>query len=544
MSEIEFKGKEFVRNHHLSVPYRTLEPDAAKSVGKATLDGNLIIHGDNLHALKSLLPMYAGKVNCIYIDPPYNTGNEGWCYNDNVNSPQMQEWLTHNPVGVEDGLRHDKWLCMMWPRLQLLHQLLAEDGVIFISIDDNEQHRLRILMDEIFGGENFYAMVTWSARNKPMNAGVARFKFQKSEEYILVYGKISMKEHVPFNLAKSNEREYPFKDKNSLAYREEEIQQRKNIGIKKSDKMVFIINGVSPQAGYRWTIGEDTAHDIIEQNRVVIKNNKVFRIIYKNEEENFAFHPLWANFNESCGSSESGKLLLDKLCPSHGFETVKPVDLIKKIIFHFSNKNAMILDSFAGSGTTAQAVLELNREDGGKRKFILVECEDYADNITAERVRRVIKGVKTAKDQNLKEGLGGEFSYCELGEATDMDKLLTGERLPSFTALGALLFHTATRAAIDNAKIDQKIGYLGTSPDYHLWMIYQPDLAFLKSNGSALTLDKAQAIAKAKQDKKRHLVFAPATFVSSKTLNAANNGGGIAVDYQPLPWSLYRVVGN
>ena len=169
MPALDFKGKQFVYAHHLGVPYRTLEVDAKKSVlaksekGKkgAEADGNLIIHGDNLEALKALLPRYGGRVNCIYIDPPYNTGNEGWCYNDNVNAPLMKRWLKDNgEVDREDMERHDKWLCMMWPRLQLLRELLAEDGVIFISIDDNEQHRLRLLMDDIFGGNNFVAQIT------------------------------------------------------------------------------------------------------------------------------------------------------------------------------------------------------------------------------------------------------------------------------------------------------------------------------------------------------------------------------------------------
>ena len=125
MSELNFKGKEFVYNHHLSVPFRSLAMDAEKGIGEPSLDGNLIIHGDNLHALKALLPLYVGKVDCVFIDPPYNTGNERWCYNDNVNAPMIREWLDSNPVGVEDGLRHDKWCAMMWPRLRLLHELLV-----------------------------------------------------------------------------------------------------------------------------------------------------------------------------------------------------------------------------------------------------------------------------------------------------------------------------------------------------------------------------------------------------------------------------------
>ena len=151
MPEIQFKGKEFVFNHHLSVPFRPLIPKKEKSIGSGNLDENLIIQGDNLHALKALLPMYAGKVDCIFIDPPYNTGNEGWAYSDNVNSPIIKEWLTSNPVNKEDMLRHDKWLAMMYPRVKLLHELLSDDGIIYVCIGDDEQHRLRCMLDEIFG---------------------------------------------------------------------------------------------------------------------------------------------------------------------------------------------------------------------------------------------------------------------------------------------------------------------------------------------------------------------------------------------------------
>ena len=173
-----------------------------------------------------------------------------------------------------------------------------------------------------------------------------------------------------------------------------------------------------------------------------------------------------------------------------------------------------------------------------------MECEDYADKITAKRVRRVIKGVKNTKDENLEKGLGGEFTYCTLGEATDIDKLLTGKSLPSFEGLGTLLFHTATDEVMDPAKINETTGYLGASADYHVWLIYKPDMNFLKSDKAALTLDRAKKIARAKRGKKRHLVFAPATFVSDKILNGGNSDKPLLVDYQPLPWSLYRVAGS
>ena len=161
MPELQFKGKEFVYNHHLSVPFRPLIPDAAKSVGEPTLSGNLIVYGDNLHALKALLPMYAGKVDCIFIDPPYNTGNEGWSYNDNVNSPMMKEWLSSNPINGEDMLRHDKWCAMMWPRLVLLRELMSESASIWITLDDNEVQNARAVLDEIFGAQNFIATCIW-----------------------------------------------------------------------------------------------------------------------------------------------------------------------------------------------------------------------------------------------------------------------------------------------------------------------------------------------------------------------------------------------
>lgn len=200
MPELDFKGKEFVYNHHLAVPHRPLIPHPDKSVlpsssGResggegARLDGNLIIHGDNLHALKSLLPMYAGRVDCIFIDPPYNTGNEGWCYNDNVNSPMLREWLS-NPVGIEDGLRHDKWLCMMWPRLRLLHELLSETGSLWMTLDDHEIHRARAILDEIFGEQNFLATVVWQKKQSPQNDAT---NFSDMHDYLIVYAKHAKK---------------------------------------------------------------------------------------------------------------------------------------------------------------------------------------------------------------------------------------------------------------------------------------------------------------------------------------------------------------
>jgi adenine-specific DNA-methyltransferase len=186
MTELNFKGKEFVYNHHLAVPFRPLEMHPEKGIGDPVLDGNLIIHGDNLHALKALLPLYGGKVDCNFIDPPYNTGNEGWCYSDSVNAPMIKEWLNSNPIGIEDGLRHDKWCAMMWPRLRLLYELLSEESNFWMTIDDNEIHRARAILDEIFGSANFVAECIWQKNYAPKPT--AQY-FSESHDYILVYAK-------------------------------------------------------------------------------------------------------------------------------------------------------------------------------------------------------------------------------------------------------------------------------------------------------------------------------------------------------------------
>ncbi len=188
MPTLQFKGKSVIRAHHLTIPYRQLTPDLARSLtGQPGLRDNLIIHGDNLLALKALLPSFSGQIKCIYIDPPYNTGNEKWVYNDAVNSPAHQDWFKR-VVDRDDLTRHDKWLCMMWPRLILLRDLLRQDGAIFISIDDNEVHHLRAIMDEIFGEQNFVATVIWQKMDSPKNTAI---HLSEDHDYILIYAKNS-----------------------------------------------------------------------------------------------------------------------------------------------------------------------------------------------------------------------------------------------------------------------------------------------------------------------------------------------------------------
>ncbi|MGU9952200.1 MAG: DNA methyltransferase [Gammaproteobacteria bacterium WSBS_2016_MAG_OTU1] len=270
-------------------------------------------------------------------------------------------------------------------------------------------------------------------------------------------------------IQRGKERIYPECNKQGKEYRVEEIQQRKNIGIKRSDKMVYSILKIFPQAGYRWTIGEDGSHKLIDEKRIFVKNEKVYQIFYKEEEENFSFYPLWANFSEDCSTSEAGKKLLDKIVSNHGFETVKPVELIQKLIFHFSDSDSIIMDSFAGSGTTAHAVLQQNKEDGGKRKFLLVEMEkEISENITAKRIQKVIKGYGTGDKKVM--GLGGGFRFCTLGSLL-LDEYGNVSSEVKFSDLAAHVFFSGTGMPIPKRATTPLLGE------------YQDDVIYLLYNG-------------------------------------------------------------
>ncbi len=536
MSHLTFKGKEFVLNHHLSVPHRPIEPVSGKSVGTPNLAGNLIIQGDNLYALKSLLPIYGGKVDCIYIDPPYNTGNEGWCYSDNGKSEVTQAWMNDNPVGIEDGLRHDKWCAMMWPRLKVLKDLLHDEGVIFVSIDDNEMHRLRMMMDEIWGEDLFVGNIAWESKTKSQNTKDSFSKMQPKVEYILCYSK---GQGTRFRLVKMDERKYPEQDDRGV-FRFAEVEQMSLRGIRGRKSMVFPILGIAPREGKQWKIGRATVKKLEEMGDVVIKDSKPFRKMRPDQERGDITVPFWAFFSKEIGTAESAKKELDHILPGNPFETVKPLEMIRRILFHATSAESIVLDSFAGSGTTAHATLMLNKEDGGNRKFLLVECEDYADSLTAERVRKVIASERN-KPGVFSEMSSFEFTYCTLGEPIDLDKILTGERLPKFGDLGSLLFRIATGEVIDASNINEKTGYLGASKRYHVWLLYKPTLSFLRSDEGALTIDIARDMAESRRDARRHLVFAPLAHVTRSSLDNPIRGNPIPVDYQPLPWSLYMV---
>lgn len=465
MPSLNWIGKEKIINHDKEVPFRLLKKHKGLSLGTSE---NLIIEGDNLEALKALMPYYVGKVKCIYIDPPYNTGNEGWVYNDNVNSPKIKQWIG-KVVGSEgeDLTRHDKWLCMMYPRLKLLRDLLSDDGSIFISIDDNEHCHLKMIMDEIFGIENFVANIIWQKKYSPQND--AKY-FSDMHDFIVVYAK------------KKNVGSETSGWVRNLAVRTEEQNARyKNIdndtrGVWKSSDLSVktyskeydypIVNPkgriVNPPKGACWRVSKDRFEELKNDNRIWFgpKGEGVPSLKRFLSEVQQGIVPVTLWLHEEVGHNQEAKQEIKRILQSDSpFETPKPTRLIKKILQIATNKDDLVLDSFAGSGTTGQAVLEANKEDGGNRKFILVEMEkDIAHKITSERVRRVSKD------------LNGGFEYCTLG-----NKLFNADRAIDedvvFDDLANYIYFTETQTNLEKKQISGN--FIGEHNESDFYLLFK-----------------------------------------------------------------------
>ena len=563
MPRLNFKGRVFVENHHLAVPFHELLPVRAKGLSeRASLHDNLIIHGDNLAALKALLPTYHGKVKCIYIDPPYNTGKEGWAYNDRVNSPLMQDWLGQ-VVDRDDLTRHDKWCCMMLPRLKLLRELLRDDGAIFVSIDDNELHHLRCLMDEVFGEHNRVGQIVWhgSTDNNPTNIAT-------EHEYIVCYaankneleevwksasfGPKAALQRVATELLETHpdlvecQREYSRWLKNHKTQ------------VKPLDDYKFIDEGgvfagsrsvhnpgregyrydvphpvtgkpcKQPLMGYRFP--PDTMEQLLAEDRVIFgaDESKIVEIKAYVDDYEAKLGSVIQGIDSRRGANEIRRIFPDN---PQVFKNPKPSTLIAELLAFATDPDSIVLDSFAGSGTTAHAVLAQNRQDGGNRRFILVECEDYADSLTAERVRRVINGIPAANDDALAAGLGGTFSYFELGRPMRQESLLNGSHLPSWERLAPYVFFTATGQEFDPGDTDRETGFVGHTANHDVFLFYEPDVEKLKS--LALGLSEARALP---DGPRRKLVFAPTKYLDREFLHQYR------IDFQQLPFQIYEAI--
>lgn len=421
MPKLIWQGKEQVLQHHLDVPFHILHKQysfQAPSSKPHNRQDNILIHGDNLLALKSLLPEFGGQVNCIYIDPPYNTGNENWVYNDNVNDPRIQKWLGE-VVGKEgeDFSRHDKWLCMMYPRLKLLKQLLAEGGVIFISIDDNEQANLRLICDEIFGYSNFIADFIWQHRKSSQNDTDVSL----SHTHTLCYSE--NRDSFKIKPLPADESKFSNPDNDPRGAWVADPMDAPNVRENLSYPITNPNTGevYYPPNGRHWRFTEDKYQTALAENRILFGKTGRGKPQYKrflSEAQSKGQNPftIWTDLNTATGATKELMQIFDG---NKVFDTPKPVDLVEYILKIAAKKNAIILDSFSGSGTTAHAVLSLNQKDGGNRRFIGIEMMDYAETITAERIRRVINGYGTKPE--TQNGTGGGFSFYTVGEPLFQD---------------------------------------------------------------------------------------------------------------------------
>ena len=403
MPTLNWIGKDKVVNHHLEVPYRVLEHKYGfrsddENDKSETHSGNKIIHGDNLEALKSLLPEYEGKIDCVYIDPPYNTGEESWVYNDNVNDPHIIKWL-NSVVGKEgeDLSRHDKWLCMVYPRLELLHKLLSDDGTIFISIDDNECFYLKVLCDYVFGRTNFIANFIWEKRKNREN----RKEVSVRHDYILCYAKSRKPKERTLNMLNMTEEalsRYSNPDDDPNGPWKSDPAHAQAGHATESQIYTFVApNGTVHElpAGRCWVYTPEKMAEEVANGHIWLgaSGNNAPRIKTYLYEKERGLVPETMLFAKDVSTTEEAKKLIKKIFNKEApFGTPKPVELIQQILRIATKKNSIILDSFAGSGATAHAVLSQNKEDNGERKFILIELMDYADTLTAERTKKAITG--------------------------------------------------------------------------------------------------------------------------------------------------------
>ncbi len=526
MPVLNWLGKDKIVNHHNEVPYKVLNRVYSydKENGKRDIDNkskNMIIHGDNLLALKSLMPKYEGMVDVIYIDPPYNTAhstnkNQKWVYSDNVDSPIISKWL-NKVVGDEgeDLSRHDKWLCMMYPRLKLLYKLLKSNGVIFIDIDENECGSLMLMCQEIFGLNNVDTII-WQKQD-------SRIDRNTNSKIINRFKSI----HETIVICYKNKKETFF---NKIYRLPEWSREQKNVdndprgnwqsgiisyeeGHEKEDKNSEYYYTIISPSGVKWTRHwfelKNKMNQLIQENRIYFGPEPDFKNVprlktFENEEKEYYMDSIL----RGVGTSSSAKNEIEKIFGDRNvFETPKPIKLIKECIRVAGNKKAIILDSFAGSGTTAHAVLDLNNKDGGNRQFILIEMEDYADSITAERVKRVIDGYGSGKDKV--EGLNGDFSYYELGD-TIIENGVLNENV-DVEAIKKYIYWTETKE--EYYKNEKEPYYLGTRDETSYYMFYEKD--------KISTLD-FECIKQIKTKSKKYVIYADVLGLTNKELEMFN----------------------
>ena len=488
MPTLDWIGKKAVVNHHLRVPYRLLKDVPSLSCGDPGT-GNLIVQGDNLLALKALLPFYAGQVKCIYIDPPYNTGNEGWAYNNNVKSPTIQKWLGE-VVGREGETldRHDRWLCMMYPRLALLREFLREDGAIFISIDDTEVTALRMVLDSIFGNQNFLASIVWQKRYSPSNDHKTICPIH---DYVLAYQKSPLWQRNLLPRTEENDEQYKYSDENGI-FRASDYTCNKT----STERPNLYYPIIHPKTGIEiwpkktrvWSFSKE-AHGENTKNNLVFwgRNGNAKVPSYKRYRDQLrggggTVPGTWWT-HEFAGHNDSARKELREIGLNADFSTPKPTLLLECILQIATNPGDLVLDSFAGSGTTGHAILKFNTAKPGEppRRFIMVEMEpEIAKNITSERLRRVSAGYSNQKGEAV-PGLGGGFRFCELGGEL-FDELGQIRDAVTFGELARHVWFTEFHEPLPRERVPNS-PFLGNCNGVGLYLLYNGILGDKSTNG-------------------------------------------------------------
>lgn len=430
----------------------SLRPDPEHSKDWDTTK-NVFIEGDNLEVLKILQKHYHGKVKMIYIDPPYNTGQD-FVYPDNYKEglATYLEWTRQvNEEGKKvstnsesEGRFHSNWLSMMYPRLKLARNLLATDGVIFCSIDYNEGHHLRVLMNEVFGESNFVGEIYWESKTKSQNTTTSYNKLQPKAELILVY---TRRDKRRFNLVSTGSREYPESDERG-SFRLAPVEQMARDGVRGRQSMVFPILGVEPSGGNQWKLGQDSVAEFAERGDLILAAGKPVIRMRPDDERSDVTKPFWGFFDKEIGTAETAKRDLKTLMGDHGFETVKPVDLIRRLVFHATSGSDLVLDFFGGSGTTAHAVMAQNLEDGESRRFMLVQLPEPTDDGSVARRAgySTVTDLTRARLNEARDAIGAEAKGAiglDLGYRTyDLtDTNFTKWQMPSDADPGELQQH-------------------------------------------------------------------------------------------------------
>ena len=445
--QLDFIGKDYARRQAGEMPKTVIVPDEKQNRGDGSHSQNLFFTGDNLEVLRHLQAAYANMIDVIYIDPPYNTGSDDFVYPDSFEytDDQLEDMFGLDDdqlarlKSIQGKSSHSAWLAFMYPRLILAKRLLSSNGVIFISIDDNEQSDLKNIMDEIFGENQFLGNIAWESKTKSQNTASSYDKLQPKIEYILAYSK---NKHSHFHLNIIGEKKYPHKDKRG-SYREYQLEEMAADGVRGRATMVFPIFGVLPEKGKQWKLGQQTINNYVERNDVVINNRNIVIRIRPDDENSKKMEPFWAFYSKKIGTAESAKRNLNELIGiRETFNTVKPTKLIKSLVRHTSEKGSIVLDFFAGSSTTADAVMQLNAEDGGHRKFIMVQLPEKTyytnkngkkvptkggkaaydagfrsiDEISRERIRCAAKKIKKDKKLTYPDNFDGSFKHYRVVE--------------------------------------------------------------------------------------------------------------------------------